>query len=128
MRILIVDDNEDMIFMVSGFLHQIFGKNIDINGFSSMPSALAAITTQEHYDLIITDFRMPRGREGLAVVRAARRYSPQSKIIVMSSDMTGSDKENCDTVILVKFFNFPEFWEALEKCGLPLPESPPVAA
>ena len=92
-RILIVDDRKDVTTAVSQLMLQA-GTHFEVTQYNDWMAAVEEIETAEPFDLIVTDFRMPRGWEGLAIVQAARAKSTGTKVIVMSSDMTTTDRQD----------------------------------
>jgi signal transduction histidine kinase/ActR/RegA family two-component response regulator len=51
-----------------------------------LPGGQEAIdfANQQHFDVLLTDFRMPSGLDGLTTVRAVRRINPQVVAIIMT--------------------------------------------
>ena len=79
-RILVIDDNEDMLSLLELSL-QGFGFKVLIA--ASGQRGLAAIAAQQ-VDLVILDYRMPE-MDGEAVAREIRRLNPQIPIIMYSA-------------------------------------------
>jgi signal transduction histidine kinase len=52
----------------------------------ALPGGQEAIdfANQQHFDVLLTDFRMPSGLDGLTTVRAVRRINPQVVAIIMT--------------------------------------------
>ena len=71
MRILILDDQEPVVSMLSRVCT---GEGHDVAPFTSSPEALVALAT-EPFDLLMTDMNMP-DPDGLTVIREARRLQP----------------------------------------------------
>ena len=71
MRILILDDQEPVVSMLSRVCT---GEGHDVTPFTSSPEALVALAT-EPFDLLMTDMNMP-DPDGLTVIREARRLQP----------------------------------------------------
>ncbi len=95
-RILIVDNEECMVAVVNEIILDM-ATHFEITQHTDWTTAVDDIEgcdPHNPYDLVITDFRMPRGREGLAVIKAAREKSTHTKVIVMSGDMTETDRKD----------------------------------
>ncbi|MFH1288957.1 MAG: response regulator, partial [bacterium] len=79
MKILVVDDNEMMLNLVSDVLRN--------DGYSvvSTNAAFDALEKlrQEEYDLLITDIKMPH-MSGLEIIKQLQQISPHTKAIVMT--------------------------------------------
>ena len=71
MRILILDDQEPVVSMLSRVCT---GEGHDVTALTSSPEALIALAT-ERFDLLMTDMNMPNP-DGMTVVREARRLQP----------------------------------------------------
>ncbi len=78
-RVLVIDDDETMIHLISALLEEI---NCEVKTASNGLVAMKLL--DEHgFDLVITDIIMP-GMEGLELVRKVSRSHPDVKIIAMS--------------------------------------------
>ena len=81
-RILVVDDEETLIFFLKQGLQEIsVSCNVDIA--SSGEDALTKLT-YNRYDLLITDLKMP-GISGFTLVEVARSLHPDIKVILMTA-------------------------------------------
>ncbi|NIV30442.1 MAG: response regulator [Anaerolineae bacterium] len=79
-RILIVDDHEDIGFLLKQHLARAVNR-YEVETARSGEEALAALATQA-FDLVITDLQMP-GMDGLALIQQVRkRYSGTSLILM----------------------------------------------
>jgi DNA-binding NtrC family response regulator len=94
LNILVVDDNPYILKSLVQILACI-AENSAITAIHDAPLAISAIENGTPANLVITDFRIPSGREGLEIIRAARIKSPSTAIIVMSGDMTETDIRDC---------------------------------
>lgn len=82
---LVVDDNEDILTMVSALFETITSAPIECH--SSPQSALAAFAAApDKYELVVTDYDMP-GMNGAALCRVLKAAAPALKIVLS----TGSD-------------------------------------
>lgn len=75
--ILIVDDEE----IIRDFLSEVL-EDYDITIACDGDEAIDKLK-EKHFDLILTDLRMPKV-SGEEVVKAARKLDPQAKVIVIS--------------------------------------------
>ena len=92
-RILIVDNEADITRLVSDTIRDAF-THFEVVQHNDWAEAVFEIEESKPFDLVITDFHMPRGREGLTLTNAVRRVSNTTKIILMSSDVTERDMED----------------------------------
>ena len=79
MRILILDDQEPVVSMLSRVCT---GEGHDVTTFTSSPEALIALAT-ERFDLLMTDMNMP-DPDGVTVIREARRLQPNIFTLVIT--------------------------------------------
>jgi PAS domain S-box-containing protein len=94
-RVLIVDDEEPLVQLASRTLEEL---GYAPAGFTSSSAALAAIRADpKHFDLLITDERMPEmsGSELIREVRGLRGSLP----VVLMSGYLGATKGEADEVI-----------------------------
>lgn len=81
-RILIVDDNNDILDILSEFLlTQGFEAECAGNGVEAL-----SLFSEYHFDAVLTDFQMPR-MNGLNLAHEIRKKEPQTLIIMMTSDI-----------------------------------------
>jgi CheY-like chemotaxis protein len=79
-RWMLVDDNEDILLMLSAVLANL--TNAEIECYNTPQSALAAfIRSPESYGLVITDFEMP-DMDGVALCRRLLALNPSQKVIL----------------------------------------------
>ena len=79
-KILIVDDEE----LIRRFLAEaLMRKNYEVETAGSAKEALASLKKQ-HYDLLITDMKMP-DLSGIELLRRAKELSPQTLVIIMTA-------------------------------------------
>lgn len=81
-KILIIDDEESILFSLSALL----GKQKYICETASSGSAAMKKITEnpDEYDIIITDFLMP-GMDGMAVLRSVRQLRPEAYVIMLTA-------------------------------------------
>ena len=76
-RWMLVDDNEDILTMMSAVLEDLTGAAIEC--YNAPQDALAAFAeAPEKYELVITDFEMP-DMDGVALCRRLRALKPGQK-------------------------------------------------
>jgi DNA-binding NtrC family response regulator len=78
-RVFVVDDKPNMLRL----FEKILGEGYDLHTAAGGAEALAAIAS-DHFDVIISDLRMP-GADGLEVLRAAKARSPDTEVILMTA-------------------------------------------
>jgi signal transduction histidine kinase/DNA-binding response OmpR family regulator len=78
-RILIVDDEVNLLLTLEAILHQ---EGYDTEAVSTGEAAIDAIH-QRRFDLVLTDLKMP-GIDGFAVLEAVRNCSPDTVTVVMT--------------------------------------------
>ncbi len=81
-RILIVDDEENVVFFLAENLIEL-GAGYEIETACSGPEALACMVPSP-FDLVITDLRMP-GMDGLMLIKRIRARYPQTRLILMTA-------------------------------------------
>ena len=79
MRILILDDQEPVVSMLSRVCT---GEGHEVTALTSSPEALIALAT-ERFDLLMTDMNMP-DPDGMTVIREARRLQPEIFTLVIT--------------------------------------------
>lgn len=116
-KVLIVDDEQDIIELVSLFI-KVAGYSPEIRTAHSADSALAVYNQDGGFDLVISDIRMPGGHDGLWLIETLRKSTPELKIISMSghSDYTEIDiRERGADYFLKKPFNPDDLKSVIEK-------------
>ena len=79
-RILVVDDQRNMRATTAILLRQ---AGHDVEEAEDGPSAVQRLQS-EAFDVVLTDLRMPGG-DGMVVLDAARRLSPEAQVIIMTA-------------------------------------------
>ena len=108
-KILIVDDEDDLTWSISKRLSK------DNNGLvvrcASSGSVALKMLNKDHFDLLVTDIRMP-GVDGLQLVKEVKNSHPETSVIVMtahgSSDIRQSIKRWSHTGYIEKPFEINE--------------------
>ena len=79
-RIIVVDDEQHQIDTVCRGLF-LFG--YCCHGVTSADEALALLSGEENFDLLLTDLTMP-GQSGLALIDAVQKIDPHMPILVIT--------------------------------------------
>jgi DNA-binding NtrC family response regulator len=79
MRLLIVDDEQDML----DFLERVFRREYEVSRAQSVEEAERALAKDGSYDVVITDRRMPR-RSGLELLEIVSRACPKAVRILLT--------------------------------------------
>ncbi len=82
-RILIVDDEEAVLFALQDVLEQ---SGTEVDGVTTEEDAIALLN-ERHYLVVIADLRLTGagGKEGFTVVREAKRIDPTVKTIIVTA-------------------------------------------
>ena len=119
-RVLIVDDEPSVRDLIAKALRGRYAVETAEDG-----TAALEILRESDFDLLITDLRMP-GMDGLALIRAARRYAPDLPVVVVtaySSEATAIEAINLGGVAgyLTKPFRVDRIrWLAARALGYPV--------
>jgi len=100
-RIMIIEDDEEMRSLLKDFFEE---EGFETDSVSNGVDALRMLS-KDHFDLVITDIRMP-GLTGLDILPRIRRLKPETPIIVMtaygSDDVRRRSLERGATIYLEK--------------------------
>ena len=99
-RILVIDDDEDILNLFSDFLKK---EGYGVTSFLDPLKALEEIHRRpQRYSIIITDVRMP-GISGIELIRRIRKINHDIKVIIISAfELNGEDLRN------IRYDNFME--------------------
>jgi two-component system cell cycle response regulator CpdR len=86
-RILVVDDEPDILLGLTMILEE---RGHYVNTFDNPAKALEHIASGDvHYDLVITDYRMPGGISGLELAKRVKKHSrkkrKKTRVFLMSA-------------------------------------------
>lgn len=112
-NILIVDDEEDVVYCLKNFLAR---KGYDTEGASSGEEALRKLS-EKNIDLILLDIIMP-GLKGIEVAKIIREKYPNIKIVVATAFPKESEvlsKNRLTEAVLTKPFSLQELYKKLEE-------------
>ena len=116
-RILIVDDDPDLLFLLSHGVKQL-NPNYHVSTAIDGDTALNQIRKRK-FDLLITDYMMP-GMSGLDLLQTVRRISPETQIVLMTAhhDSNGL-RDTVESLALGGFvgkpFSLPEILQLVER-------------
>lgn len=79
-RILLVDDNEDLLVILSSVLE---GEGFEVAVANNVNEALKLIAAQR-FDVLLSDLQMPDAGDGLTVVSAMRHSNPKAVTFILS--------------------------------------------
>ena len=107
-QIMLVDDDEDILNLLSDFLEN---EDYKVKTFLNPFKALEEIQTGPHeYSMIITDVRMP-GISGIELVEILSNTDHKIKVVLTSAfDLDGTDM---DGIVYDKFIRKPVQMESL---------------
>jgi PAS domain S-box-containing protein len=80
-RILVVDDNEDLLGVTSAMLTT-FGYRV--HSARNAAEAMQALESDQEFEILFSDIVMPNGMNGIELAREARRLSKDIKILLTS--------------------------------------------
>jgi CheY-like chemotaxis protein/predicted regulator of Ras-like GTPase activity (Roadblock/LC7/MglB family) len=79
-RILVVDDEESMVFSIQDYL----SSYADCMGATNYDEALTILQKDENISLVVSDIRMP-GKDGFDLLMWLRELRPQVKVVMMTA-------------------------------------------
>jgi two-component system, chemotaxis family, chemotaxis protein CheY len=114
-QILIVDDNDIILNVMEQnieMVHPEYQVVLAENGFIAL-NKLQNLS----FDLVVTDYNMP-GMDGLELAATIRKISPQTPIVLMSSDLCEAESRSKNKGLaldgyLQKPFRWKQFWPFL---------------
>lgn len=86
-RILLVDDEPDILTTLSGALGELLGVPVEVDTASTGEEARAQLEGAKQYDMVITDERMP-GLRGVELLEWMRLTSPRTVRVLMTAFRT----------------------------------------
>ena len=117
MKVLIIDDNEDLAFTVQ----EIIEENRNFRTRTSMDGDEGYLAYLDFRpDLVITDIHMP-GKNGFELIKDIRMHNPNIRTIYMSSELSwfrsllAEEKRRHNAVFLKKPFSKNELIRLLPK-------------
>ena len=117
-RVLLVDDNEVILRVLVDSI-ALYCKECQILVASDSKSALEQVRRQA-VDLILTDYWMP-GMNGLELARVVHRFSPGTRVVVMTGLPSRELLDDSELVslagLIVKPFSLAELETVLQEIG-----------
>ena len=97
-RVLLVDDNRNGLLARKSVLEE---HGYEVNAYSSPQDALAEFCEQT-YDLVVTDYRMPR-MNGAQLIAEMRLITPKIPIVLISGvvDVLGLDEKTTGANVVI---------------------------
>jgi CheY-like chemotaxis protein len=80
-RILLIDENRDVATLIEKFLLR---KGFAVTAYIDPRLAIAHFSSDQAYDLVLSDIRMPE-LDGFGVVRRIKKINPKMKVLLMTS-------------------------------------------
>ncbi len=110
-----LDDDETMVMLVTRLLER---RGFEVSGFIDQQRFLEALRQdRERFDLLVTDFNMPR-QNGIEVARLAREINPALKIMIasgfVSEELTASAKEVGIKTVIFKATDVDSYCQAIQ--------------
>jgi DNA-binding response OmpR family regulator len=113
-RILIVDDDAQFLSVIKEYLELL---GYDVTGIPS-PSAALEAASQDEFDLIIADYKMP-GKTGLTLLKEIRESGVNTPFLLVSGLVDTITEETVTTSggsgFLLKPFKLDELEEAVTR-------------
>ncbi len=115
--LLVVDDDEDIVLMMSDFLDVVENAHLFSKTTSkSFEEALAVINNQK-IDVLITDITLPGG-SGMLLAETLKKTNPDALVVIMSgwNNVAGTGEPSVKIdAYLKKPFEFDKFEEIINK-------------
>ena len=133
MRILIVDDDPDLLFLVAHGVKTL-GADYQVSTASNATIALDKVQ-QQRFDLIVTDYMMPE-MTGLEMLHQMKDVAPETKFILMTAHHdTNQIRDDVDDLVLAGFvgkpFTMPDLLKVVNRVMAdtdPASDTPPLAS
>ncbi|MEW6203122.1 MAG: response regulator [bacterium] len=114
LKILLVDDDRDILDVI-GVLFELDGHSV---WFAQNYNEALAIVEEEDFDLVLTDFRMPR-MHGLYLLEMIKDVRPELPVVIMTAYMTEEMKRDARrkgaALLINKPFTYDEITRAIKK-------------
>ena len=118
LNVLVADDDQGVRGLVKDILRM---RGMTVREAVDGQEAVEALESGEHFDLLVTDYQMPR-RDGLAVIAAAKQTIPGIKAILLTGGGTDpiTAREHGADAVLFKPFALDRFRETLDRLFPPV--------
>jgi len=116
MKVLIIDDDENLQFLTTVWLAKAFG--LELHFASESTEALKKYTMRGPYDLVLTDFVHP-GLDGVALAKAIRKKNAKQAIAMLTGGMPDSAERACKRmkIPVISRLSAPEMLPELVKAA-----------
>ena len=95
-RVLYVDDEPTLVFLITRALEKL---GIASQGFASADEALAAFRREpQAFTLVLTDFTMPGGMNGLELAQAVLAIRPDAAVVIASGAIDPADAQRAAAI------------------------------
>jgi len=95
-RVLYVDDEPTLVFLITRALEKL---GIASQGFASADEALAAFRREpQAFTLVLTDFTMPGGMNGLELAQAVLAIRPDAAVVIASGGIDPADAQRAAAI------------------------------
>ena len=108
-RVLIVDDNEDL---AENILEILEDEGMDGAICCTAEKALGVLREDADYDLVITDFKMPR-MNGLEFLREVKEHWPELPVVLLSAYMSAAEAAGAEDSGALAIMRKPQDLERL---------------
>ena len=113
-RIMVIEDDEEMRSLLKDFFEE---EGFETDSVSNGVDALQKLA-KDHFDLIITDIRMP-GLTGLDILPVVKRLQPKASVIVITAfgneELYRRSSERGATAYLEKPIHFNKLKELIHE-------------
>lgn len=110
-RILVVDDDEMQLSLISRWLQKLINQNVKVLATSNVNQAIGLARTNE-IDICLTDLDMPESN-GIKLLKAIREGNPLTPVILMTGVANRNALESSFAFGASDYFLKPLNWEDL---------------
>jgi CheY-like chemotaxis protein len=124
-RVLVIDDEPAICALLTDVLTAFFDADVDAAGGGA---AGLALFSNERYDLVLTDLRMP-DMSGWELIDTMRRWKPDTRVIMLTGSATAADAQRAREAritLVSKPASVPDLKQVIEQVLSvnPSPETP----
>lgn len=110
-RILVVDDDEMQLSLISRWLQKLSSENLDVIATSNVNEAIGRAIAKE-FDICLTDLDMPESN-GIKLLKAIKEADPLIPVILMTGVSSRNALESSLSFGADDYFLKPLSWEDL---------------
>lgn len=113
LRLLMVDDREDLVFIVRDMLRN---EGFEVTTANDARQAIARLEGDGPFEMVLSDVVMPGEMDGIGLARHVREHYPDTRILLMSG-YTGRElaPEAAGFDLIAKPFRFPELYYRIRR-------------